>query len=69
MSGERIKTVTQSHILGFAHRYNPDGTIDSICRECYTTVGTAASTVELEILERNHNCNPWLVERYLKPKV
>jgi len=58
--------MTQSHTLQFAHRINEDGTVDSICRECYMTIGTAASASGLESLERNHHCNPWLIERYKK---
>jgi len=61
--------MTQSHILGFVHRYNHDSTIDSICRECFITIGTAGSGAELEILERKHHCDSWLIDRYKNAKV
>ena len=61
--------MTQSHILGFVHRDNQDGTIDSICSECFTTIGTSTSAVELEAMERKHHCNPWLIDRYKKAQV
>jgi len=44
-----------------------DGTIDSICRECFITVATAVSESVLEREERNHKCNPSLLfDRYKK---
>jgi len=39
------------------HRSNPDGTIDSICPRCYTTIGTSTWEYELERLEAEHVCN------------
>ena len=50
----------------FVHRLNDDGTIDSICRECFDTVATASSGPELEREERKHRCDPLRVERYKK---
>jgi len=40
----------------FIHRNNPDSTIDSICLNCFMTVGTAKSESELHWRELNHNC-------------
>lgn len=56
----------QTYTLQFLHRLNDDGTIDSICRECFLTVATAFSTAELESEERKHHCEPSLLERYKK---
>lgn len=56
----------QTYTLQFLHRLNDDGTIDSICRECFLTVATAFSTSELEREERQHHCEPCLLERYKK---
>ena len=40
----------------YAHRTNPDGTIDSICTTCFMTVGTAEEAAVLQELECNHKC-------------
>ena len=42
----------------FAHRNNPDGTTDSICRHCFATVSNSIWEAELERAERNHVCDP-----------
>jgi hypothetical protein len=42
--------------FGFHHRYNPDGTIDSICLSCYRTIGTTESEDCLGSSERIHRC-------------
>ena len=33
--------------LKFAHRFNPDGTVDSICPRCFVTVDSAAKELDL----------------------
>lgn len=48
----------------FVHRNNRDGTIDTICRECFVTVATCRRETDLEQPERNHTCDPWTVERF-----
>ena len=48
----------------FAHRKNPVGTVDSICRRCVATVATTCDESELRRLEQEHICDPALVERY-----
>jgi len=58
--------MSQTYTLQFLHRINEDGTIDSICRECFLTVATALSNSELEREERKHHCDAWLIERYKK---
>jgi len=46
----------------FAHRTNADGTIDSICKKCFLTVGTAEESEALKVLEAAHACDPWRME-------
>ena len=58
--------MTQTFTLQFVHRLNDDGTIDSICRECFVTVASVLAGNELEREERKHRCDPALVERYKK---
>jgi hypothetical protein len=40
----------------FLHRTKPDGTIDSICRHCYATIGNAHWESDLERMEADHIC-------------
>jgi len=35
----------------YAHRTNPDGTIDSICKTCFITVGTDEEAAALRELQ------------------
>jgi hypothetical protein len=58
--------MTQTHTLQFVHRFNEDGTIDSICRHCFITVATEVSESDLEPEEREHKCDPWMIEGYKK---
>jgi hypothetical protein len=59
--------MTQASItLHCAHRLNNDGTVDSICRDCYITVTKAYSESDLEPEERDHTCDPALLEHYKK---
>ena len=48
----------------FAHRLNLDGTTDSICFRCIATVATVYDEAELLLYERQHICDPVLVERF-----
>jgi hypothetical protein len=50
--------------LTFAHRANDDGTIDSICRECFATVSTSLWEADLERAEQEHVCDPAELERF-----
>ena len=61
--------MTQIFTLQFLHRLNEDGTIDSICRDCFLTIATALSESDLEREERKHRCEPLLLERYKKRPV
>lgn len=58
--------MTQAYTIQFIHRINEDGSIDSICRNCFLTIATALSRSELEREERQHDCEPLLLERYKK---
>ena len=58
--------MTQTFTLQFLHRLNEDGTIDSICRDCFVTIATALSESNLDCEERKHRCDPSLLERYKK---
>jgi hypothetical protein len=42
----------------FPHRLNADGTHDSICARCWTTVATVQHEGELARLESAHVCEP-----------
>jgi len=48
----------------FSHRHKPDGTVDSICRECFITVATDQDESKLYRAERLHTCNPGIVAWY-----
>jgi hypothetical protein len=56
--------MNQTYTIRFIHRINEDGSIDSICRDCFLTIATARSRSDLEVQERQHACEPMLVERY-----
>ena len=58
--------MAQTYTLQFIHRINEDGSIDSICRDCFLTVATATNQGELEREEHRHVCDAWLVQRYKK---
>jgi hypothetical protein len=40
----------------FAIRRNPDGTVDSICLNCFVTVATCTDQLELIEFEKEHQC-------------
>jgi hypothetical protein len=56
--------MAQSHPKQFVHRLNNDGTIDSICCDCFITAATATSKSALEREERMHKCDAWLIVQY-----
>lgn len=43
--------------IQFTRRNNPDGTIDSICRQCCTTVAIESHESRLSHGEREHQCD------------
>lgn len=42
----------------FPHRMNNDGTTDSICPKCFTTVGCSTWEADLDRMEAAHICDP-----------
>ncbi len=42
----------------FAHRYNLDGSVDSICTLCFVTLAKESMESELEKTEEVHACIP-----------
>ncbi len=48
----------------FSHRLNSDGTVDSICHQCFATVAKEMRESDLCSKERLHACNPATVEWY-----
>jgi hypothetical protein len=51
-------------LLKFAHRWNPDGTVDSICYRRIAIVATVRIESKLLECEQQHVCNPVFVERF-----
>ena len=58
--------MAHTYTLQFTHRLNDDGTIDSICRECFVTVVSSKSGAALEREEQKHRCDAFLLKRYKK---
>ena len=54
--------VVSSLQSAFVHRDNSDGTIDSICRHCLSTIATSMWEKELECAEYSHLCDPYRLE-------
>ncbi|HKF48865.1 MAG TPA: hypothetical protein VKB38_16015 [Terracidiphilus sp.] len=55
----------------FVRRVNRDGSVDSICLECFATVATMDVEVQLDSSEREHVCEPGALYRFtsfLQPK-
>lgn len=53
--------------IRFAHRSNPNGTTDSICKQCFLTIGTASQKADLGAAEEAHKCEPWRLESLKRP--
>jgi hypothetical protein len=58
--------MTQPNSPSFTYRFNFDGTVDSICTKCFVTVANSDSLPDIQPKERDHVCDPVLVERYAK---
>ncbi len=43
----------------YAHRRNPDTTIDSICTTCFQTIASEDSEGKLIAHEERHSCDPY----------
>jgi hypothetical protein len=44
--------------MNFPHRRNQDEKFESICRNCFATIATAANEADLLPYERAHICDP-----------
>jgi hypothetical protein len=42
----------------FPHRHNSDGTVDSICVKCFSTIATDRDETALREFEQHHVCDP-----------
>jgi hypothetical protein len=45
-------------VFRFAHRFNENGSYDSICTGCLLTLSTAKTEADLAQHERSHVCDP-----------
>jgi hypothetical protein len=50
--------IAQFSQSSFAHRRNPDGTVDSICKHCFLTAAHAKEESDLQEAEEAHVCAP-----------
>jgi hypothetical protein len=48
-------------LIPFAHRTNPDASIDSICTTCFQTIASEDNEVKLIDHEERHSCDPYWV--------
>jgi len=55
-SGEPLQVASMIVEIKFSHRYQPDGTWQSICPECYKTVSESREERDLERAEGIHVC-------------
>jgi hypothetical protein len=51
----------------FPHKRNLDGTIESICGECFSTVALAGVERELQVAENAHVCKGLKWSKVLRP--
>lgn len=54
----------QLNALTFAHRHNQDGSFDSICPQCFATVAKTKDEALLAQFEREHICDPYMLDRF-----
>ncbi len=47
--------------IPFAHRTNPDASVDSICLTCFQTIASEDSEDKLIAHEESHSCDPYWV--------
>ena len=52
---------------GFLHKYNVDGSIDSICSGCFMRLKSSLDKSVLRKAERSHECVEFSLERLLYP--
>ena len=56
--------MSSSERLIFAHRFSPEGTVDSICPRCFVTVASVKNEADLVLNEARHVCDPFLLAHY-----
>ena len=56
------EVMSAQKLFRYARRLKIDG-LDSICPYCFITVGSAKTEEDLELFERDHVCDPVLLER------
>jgi len=64
---ESMKKISRSRRLIFPHMRNLDGTIESICGQCFSIVATALPERELQIAENAHICKGLELSKILRP--
>jgi hypothetical protein len=52
-----LEHMTMTSLVSFARRQNGNGSVDSICTQCYQTIASANDASKLAILEQSHVCN------------
>ena len=57
-----------SEFATFAYRTNADGSIDSICLDCFLTAGSAQWLPNLKEIEKDHDCKRSHLENLLFDK-
>lgn len=62
-----VRGVLRSRRRIFPHKLNVDGTIDSICGECFSTVASAGAEGDLQVAENAHICKGLKFSKVLRP--
>ncbi|HEY1805844.1 MAG TPA: hypothetical protein VGG45_15330 [Terracidiphilus sp.] len=62
-----MKKVSRSRRIIFPHKRHLDGTIESICGQCFSTVAAAVPERELQIAENAHVCKGLKLSKILRP--
>ncbi len=62
-----MKKISRIRRLIFPRMRNLDGTIESICGQCFSTVATALPERELQIAEDAHICKGLKLSKILRP--
>lgn len=63
--GVRLPTIMQAR-TEFSHRPVPDGLTVAFCNKCFATIATSHWEAELDQAERQHVCDPYLLEQWKK---
>lgn len=67
---EQVQTMkNRSSVPEFTHKRNADGSLDSICNNCFTRVAVKSQHSELRHLEAVHSCAGFDLGHILRPAV